>query len=454
MRIFDNSKTRKDEFTEVENLVDRIKDKTLASLEKDGVFVFPSVLNDTDDLTKDQKILSSSDDFFCTQNVMGFLGLNDERLIISSRFCKDESNKEREDFFLQYLLSRVFDIPNLFDLPTGSNSDLNIFELLAFIFPYYLKEALRKGLFKTYIRREYNDFNVKGTIDFARHIKLNTPFTGRIACSQREFSEDNILMELIRHTIEFIKVKPYGRTILNKVKDECRMVIEATPRYQPADRQKIIHLNRHKVVRHTFYREYKNLQNLCIQILTHQKKQFSSNTDRLCGVLFDGAWLWEEYINILIKDRFYHPMNKAHNGNSGCQRLFSDDEGGKTGLIYPDFISKDTVNRVIGDAKYKPIDNIGNKDYLQVLAYMFRFDAKTGFYFYPEQSRSETESDNSPAKTSLYLNSGCTFERNVNKRENPEIRVTKLGLRIPNVGSYKKFVGAIKSNETLFSNFI
>ena len=44
---------------------------------------------------------------------------------------------------------------------------------------------------------------------------------------------------------------------------------------------------------------------------------------------------------------------------------------------------------MIADAKYKPIDNIGNKDYLQVLAYMFRFDAKKGFYFYPEMGEEE-----------------------------------------------------------------
>ena len=80
-----------------------------------------------------------------------------------------------------------------------------MFNLLIFLFPFYLKEAMRKGSFKTYIRNQYNDDNVKGTIDIARHIKKNTPFTGNIAYSHREFSYDNYLMQLIRHTIEFIK---------------------------------------------------------------------------------------------------------------------------------------------------------------------------------------------------------------------------------------------------------
>ena len=60
---------------------------------------------------------------------------------------------------------------------------------------------MRKGLFKKYIRHNYNDGNVKGTIDVARHIEKNTPFTGNVAYSQWEFSFDNSLMELVRHAI-------------------------------------------------------------------------------------------------------------------------------------------------------------------------------------------------------------------------------------------------------------
>ena len=87
---------------------------------------------------------------------------------------------------------------------------------------------MRKGLFKKYIRHRYNDGNVKGTIDVARHIEKNTPFVGNVAYSQREFSYDNSLMELVRHTIEFIKRKPYGNKLLIKVKDEVKLVIDAT----------------------------------------------------------------------------------------------------------------------------------------------------------------------------------------------------------------------------------
>lgn len=127
-------------------------------------------------------------------------------------------------------------------------------------------------------------------------------------------------------------------------------------------------------------------------------------------------------------------MNKA---NSGSQWLFA----GGTGLIYPDFIGKDAANRIIADAKYKPFENIGNKDYLQVLAYMFRFDAKRAFYFYPEAKETEDKV--------LPLNSGSTYERDVKARE--DISITKHGLKIPNSASnYDEFVSKINENETTF----
>ena len=75
---------------------------------------------------------------------------------------------------------------------------------------------MRKGIFRQYRRFEYNNANIKGNIDIARHIKLNTPFTGKVAYSTREFTQDNELMQLVRHTIEFIRLSTKnGRRILN-----------------------------------------------------------------------------------------------------------------------------------------------------------------------------------------------------------------------------------------------
>lgn len=408
-RIKDNSANKKTSFGDISNLTYKIADKTLAQLEREGIFIFPETIADADDITQEQMILQSTNDSYRTGNIMGFLGLGNERLIIESRFC-NESN----DYFLQYLLDKVLSIPNMVDMDCDANQDQKLFHFLLFLFPRYLTAAMRKGLFKTYIRHKYNNGNIKGTIDIPRHIAKNTPFTGNVAYSQREFSYDNNLMELVRHTIEFIKKKPYGNRFLSKVKDEVSLVIDATSKYEPYDKQRIIESNKKSPIKHAYFREYLALQRLCLLILQHSKHQIGTGTRQIYGILFDGAWLWEEYLNTLVENSFYHPMNKS---GTGAQRLFA----GNLGLIYPDFIGKKSENRIIADAKYKPIDHIGNKDYLQLLAYMFRFDAKAGYYLYPESAGSED--------LRLCLNQGSTYEKNVMPRE--DISVTKHGLKIP-----------------------
>ena len=429
LKIKDNQLKLKTDFADVKAITDVIADKTFEQLEKDGIFVFPEIIKDADDISRNQMVLQSYNDMYATGNVMGFLGAGNQRLVIESRFSTGE------DYLFQYLLNRVMDFPNVVDLEADANQDNALFNLLVFLFPHYLRKAARKGAFKTYIRRQYNDGNVRGTIDVARHIRMNTPFVGKIAYSQREYSYDNYLMELVRHTIEYIKAKPYGSRLLNSAKDEVKLVVDSTPDYSPGDRRRIIEDNKKNTIRHAYYHEYRDLQRLCILILQNEKQQMGYGKRKVYGILFDGAWLWEEYVNSLVEDYFYHPMNKA---GKDKQYLFS----GHNGLIYPDFIGRDDENRIIADAKYKPIGNIGNQDYLQVLAYMFRFDAKKAFYFYPESTDLSDKE--------LWLNKGSSFEDNVSARD--DICLIKHGLRIPqDAVSYSEFETQIKDSELEFA---
>lgn len=432
LKIKDNDQRNKSEFFDIPGLVKTVADKTLEELEKEGVFVFPEMVRDAEDITRDQMILQSVNDTYRSGNVMGFLGYGEERLVIESRFSTGDN-----DFLFQYLLERVLNFPNIVSLETDAMHDDKMFSLLLFLFPAYLASAMRKGLYKTYVRNEYNDENVKGTINIDRHINKNIPFIGNIAYSQREYSYDNFLMQLIRHTVEFIKRKPYGHKLLAKVKDEVQKVVEATPDYEAKDLRKVLIENKKNTVRHAYYHEYRALQRLCILILQNEKTQVGLGARKIYGILFDGAWLWEEYINTLVNNTFYHPMNKGGKGN---QWLFTVD-GSKNGVVYPDFIAKSPVNRIIADAKYKTVDNIGNKDYLQVLAYMFRFDSKKAYYFYPEINEVEDKV--------FWLNSGSSYEKNVKARE--DICLIKHGLHIPvNTKSYHEFVAAINRSEYEF----
>ena len=432
-KVKDNTTYITSRFSCNQCIVSNILNKSLNQLDAEGLFIFPEAIKKVEDLTRDQMILQEFNGKYRTGNVMGFIGYGKERLIIQSRFCND-----KEDYFLSYLLERVLNIPNIVSLDADTSSDKRLLNFLLFIFPKYLENAIRKGLYKQYIHKKYNDTNIKGKIDIPRHLTKNTPFIGSIAYSQRLFSYDNMLMELIRHTIEFIKSKSYGSIILSDIKEELKLIVNATQSYRTCDRQKIIEQNKKNPIRHAYFREYSALQRLCILILKSEKHDIGSGIQNSYGILFDGAWLWEEYINILLSSHFYHPKNKS---KFSAQQLFSDGKG----LIYPDFISKSTDPRLIVDAKYKPIENIRGRDYLQVLAYMYRFDASKGYYIYPDSE--------GQVPLVLNLNKGSTYENNVSARN--DVNIIKLGFKIPNKSAdYDDFKMQIHESELVLQNFI
>ena len=53
LKIKDNAQVKKTQFSGVEKLVDKIADKTLEQLEREGIFVFPDIIKDAEDLTKE-----------------------------------------------------------------------------------------------------------------------------------------------------------------------------------------------------------------------------------------------------------------------------------------------------------------------------------------------------------------------------------------------------------------
>ncbi|NMA06407.1 MAG: hypothetical protein GX928_01640, partial [Ruminococcaceae bacterium] len=102
LKIRDNSLISKKYFNGVSHVTEKIADKTLKQLEKEGVFIFPELIKDAEDISKDQVILQSVNDCYRSSNVMGFLGFGKERLVIESRFSTGKC-----DYFFQYLLECV-----------------------------------------------------------------------------------------------------------------------------------------------------------------------------------------------------------------------------------------------------------------------------------------------------------------------------------------------------------
>lgn len=379
MRITDNQhRIAKEDFVaEYPKLSQALLDRTLDNLSKeDNIFIFPNDLTHTPDLDKDQKILETVNQEIKTGNVIGFMGCGQERLTISSRFS-DESN----DHFLHYLLQKVLHI-NLTSLDVPLSREDKLYQLLMYLFPKYLQAALRKGLYKEYQRFSHNDSHVKGVIDVGNHIKRNVPFTGNIAYITREFTYDNPLMRLIRHTIEYIKTQKSFGALLDSNRENMAEIVRVTPSYKLADRAKIIRMNKTKPIRHAYFREYRKLQELCLMILSREKHGLGPQSQRVHGILFDVAWLWEEYVHTLLPKGFIHPRNKDKtNGIS----VFSV---GKR-KVYPDFYDRE--RKTVLDAKYKKLEftekGINREDLFQLISYSYIIKAEKAGLIFPSMER-------------------------------------------------------------------
>lgn len=354
--------------------------------ENPNLLVFPRDWNHYGDKISESYILSMHDDVISTGNIMGFVGVNNTQLDIKSRFAKDCT----QDYFIHYMLQKVFSI-NLFDIQ-HTISRQPIFDFLLYLFPHFLKKALAQGLFKKYKRYEYNDANVRGPIDVNRHIHHNIPFKGTVAYATREHSYDNEVTQLVRHTIEYIRTKEQGSAILNndlETKTCVSQIIMATQTYNVRDRNKIISQNL-RPVRHPYYSAYTELQKICLQILRHESLKYGQEKDKVYGILFDGAWLWEEYLNKLLTPiGFNHPENRKHKGGFQMFEKDSDDDAvsRNSRRLYPDFWK----DGFIIDAKYKHLNNgVGREDLYQVVTYMYCRKATNGAYLYPFEHESDT----------------------------------------------------------------
>ena len=381
IRITDNQQLiKKEDFVEIYPKISQVLlDRTLESLsQEDGIFIFPNDLKNTSDLDKDQKIFETVNQNIKTGNVIGFLGYGQERLTISSRF-----SNANNDYFLHYLLQKVLNI-NLTNLDVGLSIEDKLYQLLIYLFPKYLQAALRKGIYKEYQRFFYNDSHVKGAIDVGNHLKKNVPFMGNISYTTREFAYDNPLMQLIRHTIEYIKnQKTIGSGVFDANRENVTEIIRVTPSYKLADRAKIIRMNKIKLIRHAYFREYRKLQELCLMILSREKHGLGPQAQRVHGILFDVAWLWEEYVYTLLPKGFVHPRNKDKTDGIS---VFSV---GKR-KVYPDFYDRE--GKIVLDAKYKKLEftekGINREDLFQLISYSYILKAEKAGLIFPSMEQS------------------------------------------------------------------
>ena len=336
-----------------------------------------------------------------TGNYVGILSLgNDSCIEIYSRF-EDVKHKFA---FINHMLNKIYDLNDWLLTQGGNNkTDLNLDLLLKLSFLSKLKNAYREGEYKSYEKVHKNDTAPRGTIDIARHIKLNLcPENYKVAYSYNEYTSRNSYIYLVRLCYEMLFEK--GKKPKGKEVDD---LLFKSQDYWSYDKRQIIHKNENKPITSPLFKCHRDLQKFCLDVLKHKKMTLDSfgTEDGKYGVLIDCAWLWEEYVATLIKDYFIHKTMSSKEKDY----LFADERGKPFQRIIPDYVGKNYLP-VIADAKYMDLygrrelqDEQRNSVYYKTVMYMLRYQSKLGMIFYPSISEGDNAEDKSKAKTQAIM---------------------------------------------------
>ena len=165
-------------------------------------------------------------------------------------------------------------------------------------------------------------------------------------------------------------------------------------------------------------------------ILNQEKHGLGYQEQKIHSILFDVAWLWEEYVHTLLPKDFTHPRNKDKTDGIS---VFSD----RKRKVFPDFYHKEL--KIVLDAKYKELEftekGINREDLFQLISYSYILKAEKAGLVFPSKHKVV---DNEIGKLAGY---GALLK--------------KLSIHIPqNASSYNEFCEMIGISEKIFQNNI
>ena len=279
----------------------------------------------------------------------------DVTLEIHSRFDK---NIKKPYFLAKMLLEAELENGNLDDFVNLSMDDIFDY-LLVYQFKKNLRSAYVQGFYRTYQRFEKNDSRVRGSIDVARHIRLNMgQNNGKVAYSYRENTVDNSLNHLFLHTYQFIK-KEYPQVVQKAIdsdremKDILTKLQQACPGFAATNIRRVMsdHMKR---IAHPYYQGYEKLRRTSIDILRRKGlSPFSGDDAAVEGtyMLFYIPDLWEKYVLSLLgrlEDRDISFQEEVEVLKIGDKYRLN---------TRPDYIIKDKKGKPVSilDAKFRPV---------------------------------------------------------------------------------------------------
>lgn len=251
------------------------------------------------------------------------------------------------------------------------NGEMDIFGFIkAVLFAKYLERAYKAGIYRPYVRNEYNNSRPRGSLDIARHLRLNLARKDRVAYVTRERDENNPLNRLIMHTWRYLKSKfPAVSGALDK--NTLHRALGELQAYTASSNDsvsKCVMQNLHPITG-PYYTDYEKLRKLCLSILRDENVNANIYGDTAAdefahGITFYVPDLWEMYLERFLpakglkcqdKLRYYQAFDNVCNEKDGIMKVLKENYPTIIPTIRPDFVyyNKEEKPIFILDAKFR-----------------------------------------------------------------------------------------------------
>ncbi|MFH1048795.1 MAG: hypothetical protein V1732_03980 [Patescibacteria group bacterium] len=183
------------------------------------------------------------------------------------------------------------------DLASLKRFNDNFFEVLIYLLAKNLLNLVKTNFHKQYVGKEDNLSYIKGKLQFNNHLKKNIINRSRFYLEFDEFSEDNLLNQILKYTIHLL-IKATGNF------NNLKMLHELSFIFSDITLNKIRISDFKELRLSRLNQKYEPILNLCKIFISDSSLELNADRINTFSFIFDMNVLFEEFIGEFIKRNF------------------------------------------------------------------------------------------------------------------------------------------------------
>ncbi|MGM7702245.1 McrC family protein [Pseudalkalibacillus sp. Hm43] len=338
------------------------------------------------ELIQDKKIFSWGLNTVSPMQWIGIINMPNGTIEILPKIANNENDESLREI-LVHMLQVVHDVPvrkNIIsNLSYGTQGFLDV---LIFLFLTELEKQSRYGMYKTYQKHTQNLNTIKGKVDYPENLRKNANLKHKFVCKYSKFSEDNLLNQIIRFTLEFTK----KITLSNQNKSLIKRLLVDFNEVSLLD---IKETDLNKIILSRNTKRFEETLNYCRLFLKGLALDLKSGEVKINFMLFDMNLLFEKYIYRMFKKAL--PNSKVIYQNKKNYMLVQESSLSKKVQLKPDLIITYNNKTFVLDTKWKNNKGFDGKDMYQMNTYLDCIPkVEEGILLYPKSTKNDKIIDN------------------------------------------------------------